>query len=69
MYQDEEKIGQSIDLDVIQCIGTDRLITYDGFGLSGTGMRFRHSVSHFEEQQFQEWNCGFVNGTLIVRGR
>jgi len=69
MYQNEEIFGRSIDLDVIQCIETDRLITYDGLGLSGTGMRFRHPASHFEEQRFQEWNCGFVNGALIVRGR
>lgn len=22
----------------------------------------------FEDSQFEKWNCGFVNGVLIVRG-
>ena len=69
IYTDEEIFGQSIDLDSIECIETDRLITYDRLGLAGTGVRFRHPASYSEESQFQEWNCGFINGTLIVRGR
>ena len=67
MYADEEIFGQSVVLDSVECIEADRLITYDGLGLVGTGMRFRHPASYFEESQFQEWNCGFINGALIVR--
>ena len=65
MYADEEIFGQSVVLEPIECIEADRLITYDGLGLEGTGVRFRHPASYFEESQFQEWNCGFINGTLI----
>ena len=67
MYSDEEAFGTSIDRKLIESIETDDLVVYDGLGL-GTGIRFKHPAIHFEEEQFQEWDCGFIDGALIVRG-
>ena len=69
MNADEEIFGQSVAWDSIECIETDSLIAYDGLDLEGTGIRFRHPASYFEESRFQEWDCGFINGSLIARGR
>lgn len=69
VYMDEEIFGQSVVVDSIEWIEVDSLINYDGLGLSGTGVRFRHPALYLEESRFQEWDCGFINGTLIVRGR
>lgn len=68
LYSDEEVFGKSVELDLSECIETEDLVTYDGFGL-GTGIRFKHPVTHFEEKRFEEWECGFVGGALIVRGQ
>lgn len=67
IYSDEEAFGNSIDLDSIESKKTEVLVVYDGLGL-GTGIRFKHPATHFEDKQFEEWNCGFINGALIVRG-
>ena len=67
VYLDEEAFGTSIDRKLIESIETDDLVVYDGLGL-GTGIRFKHPAIHFEEEQFQEWDCGFIDGALIVRG-
>lgn len=68
IYMDEEVFGESVDINAIESISTDELVAYDGLEL-GTGIRFKHPATHFEEKQFQEWNCGFICGTLIVRGQ
>lgn len=68
VYSDEEVFGASIDLNSIESIETDGLATYDGLGL-GTGIRFKHPATHFEESQFEKWDCGFIDGALIVRGQ
>lgn len=68
IYSDEEIFGTSIDLNAIESIENDVLVAYDCFGL-GTGIRFKHPAVHFEESQFEEWDCGFINGALVVRGQ
>lgn len=68
IYSDEEVFGTSIDWDSIETIETDDLVVYDELGL-GTGIRFKHPVIHFEGEQFEEWDCGFVAGAFIVRGQ
>ncbi len=68
VYLDEEIFGTSIDLNSIESIETDVLVAYDGLGL-GTGIRFKHPATHFEGSQYEEWDCGFINGALIVRGQ
>lgn len=65
LYQDEEIYGKSIEVDSVESVPTDGLATYDELGL-GTGIRLKHPVSHFEESQFEKWDCGFINGALIV---
>ena len=67
-YADEEVFGKCVEVDMIECIETEELVTYDGLGL-GTGIRFKHPAVHFEEKRFEEWACGFIVGALIVRGR
>lgn len=67
VYSDEEVFGISIDWGSIETIETDDLVVYDGLKL-GAGIRFKHPATHFEDKQFEEWNCGFINGALIVRG-
>lgn len=67
VYSDEEVFGASIDQDSIEGIETDDLVVYDGLGL-GTGIRFKHPATHFEDEQFEKWDCGFIDGALIVRG-
>ena len=69
LYMDEEIFGQRVVEDSIEGIEVDSLINYEGLGLPGTGVRFRHPATYWEESQFQEWDCGFINGTLIVRGQ
>ena len=68
VYLDEEVFGASIDLQSIESIETDDMVVYDSLGL-GTGIRFKHPATHFEDEQFQEWECGYIAGALIVRGR
>lgn len=68
VYSDEEIFGKSINLDSVESIETDDLVAYDDLGL-GTGIRFKHPATHFEEEQFGEWECGFIDGALIVRGQ
>lgn len=67
VYSDEEIFGASIERKFIASIETDDLVVYDGLGL-GTGIRFKHPATHFEDEQFEEWDCGFIDGALIVRG-
>lgn len=68
LYQDEEIYGTSLEFDSVEAILSDELSFYDGLGLVGTGIRFKHPISHFEGSQFEGWNCGFINGALIIRG-
>lgn len=68
VYADEDVFGKSVEIDLIECIETEDLVTYDGFGL-GTGIRFKHPAVHFEEERFEKWDCGFIAGALIVRDR
>ena len=35
------------------------------FGL-GTGIRFKHPILHYEGEQYQEWNCGYVYGAILI---
>lgn len=68
-YLDEEIYGTSIDLNSVKSISIDEcgeLAAYDELGL---GIRFKPPISHFEGSQFEEWNGGFINGALIVRGQ
>ena len=68
VYSDEEVFGTSIYLQSIESIETDDLVAYDDLGL-GIGIRFKHPAIHFEEKRFEEWDCGFIGGALIVRGQ
>lgn len=68
LYSDEEIFGNSIDLNSVESIEAEVLVVYDELGL-GTGIRFKHPATHFEEKQFQEWDCGLIAGALIVRGQ
>ena len=67
LYSDEEVFGKYVELDLSECIETEDLVIYDGLGL-GTGIRFKHPATHFEEKRFEEWACGFIGGALIIRG-
>ena len=67
IYKDEELYGTYIEIDNVESIPTDDLAAYEELNL-GTGIRFKHPVSHFEGSQFEKWNCGFVNAALILRG-
>ncbi|MGO5086139.1 hypothetical protein ACTQ3U_02350 [Oscillospiraceae bacterium LCP25S3_F9] len=67
IYKDEELYGTCIEIDNVESIPTDDLAAYEELNL-GTGIRFKHPVSHFEGSQFEKWNCGFVNAALILRG-
>lgn len=67
IYKDEELYGTCIEINDVESIPTDDFAAYEELNL-GTGIRFKHPVSHFEGSQFEKWNCGFVNGALIVRG-
>lgn len=40
---------------------------YDDLGI-GIGIRFKYPFSHFEDSCFEKWDCGFINGAVIVRG-
>ena len=68
VYSDEEVFGNSIDWNSVESIETDKLVVYDGLGFS-MGIRFKHPAIHFEDKQFEEWDCGFVAGAFIVRGQ
>lgn len=65
LYNDEEIYGKSIKFDLIESVSVDGLAVYDELNI-GTGIRFKHPVSHFEGSQYEEWDCGFINGALIV---
>ncbi len=56
------------ELKDVEVILDDEVSFYDELGLEGTGIRFKHPISHFDEKQFEKWDCGFINGALIVRG-
>ena len=68
LYQDEEVYGKSMKFGAVESIPIDSLATYDELEI-GTGIRFKHPASHFEGSQFEKWDCGFIEGALIVRGQ
>ncbi len=68
LYRNDEIYGMSIEFDSVEVILDDELSFYDELGLEGTGIRFKHPISHFDENQFEKWDCGFINGALIVKG-
>lgn len=45
----------------------EALSVYDDLGI-GIGIRFKYPFSHFEDSCFEKWDCGFINGAVIVRG-
>lgn len=65
LYRDEEIYGKVIEMESVESITTDGLAVYDELSI-GTGIRFKHPVSHFEGSQYEKWDCGFINGALIV---
>lgn len=67
LYKDEEIYGTSIEINDVEGIPTDDLAFYDELDL-GTGIRFKHPITHFEGSQFEKWDCGFINAALIIRG-
>jgi len=67
LYKDKEIYGTNIEINDVEGIPTDDLAIYDELDL-GTGIRFKHPISHFEGSQFEKWDCGFINAALIIRG-
>ena len=68
LYRDEEIYGTGMEFKSVETVMCDKLALYDGLKLEGTGIRFKHPVSHFEGSMFEKWDCGLINGALIVRG-
>ena len=68
LYMDEEIYGTCMEIKEVECVPTEEMVTYEELGL-GIGIRFKHPVSHFEGKEFEEWDCGFINGATIVRGQ
>ena len=64
IYMEDDIFGESVK--DIKTIFTDK-ISYDGLEL-GTGIRFQHPAVYYEDKLFEKWDCGFICGTLIVRG-
>lgn len=64
MYKDEDIYGRNMvpeDLD-IEIVDTDELFTSIEFGI---GLRFKHPISHFEGDEYTNWECGYVCGSTI----
>ncbi len=34
--------------------------------LDNMNIVFKHPCFHFEEPEFQEWDCGYVLGTILI---
>ena len=67
MYREEEIYGSCFEIESVESVPCKALSVYDGLGL-GIGMRFKYPFSHFEDSRFEKWDCGFINGAVIVRG-
>ena len=67
MYRDEEIYGSCFDIESVESVPCKALSVYDDLGI-GIGIRFKYPFSHFEDSCFEKWDCGFINGAVIVRG-
>ena len=64
LYGDDEMFGKSLPeaLEIVQ-MEDDKLPTYE---LDNMNIVFKHPCFHFEEPEFQKWDCGYVLGTILI---
>jgi hypothetical protein len=58
---------ESVYAATLNAIGLMLGLAFLGLGI-GIGIRFKYPFSHFEDSCFEKWDCGFINGAVIVRG-
>ena len=68
LYCDAEVFGDSIDANSIGMVECEAFTSYEGLALPGTGVNFKHPATYYDGAQFETWDCGFINGAMIVRG-
>lgn len=65
MYKDADVYGKNIvpeNLDIEMVETEDALCTSLEFGI---GLRFKHPISHFDGEEYMNWDCGYICGSTL----
>ena len=66
IYSDEEVFGKKFpeSIKVLSSNDEDYLKTFDN-GI-GAGIVFKHPCFHYDNEIFNEWDCGYILGTILI---
>lgn len=66
IYSDEEVFGKTFpeSIKVLSSNDDDYLKPFDN-GI-GAGIVFKHPCFHYDNENFKEWDCGYILGTILI---
>lgn len=66
IYSDEEVFGKNVpeSIKVLSSDDEDYLRIFDN-GI-GAGIVFKHPCFHYDNENFKEWDCGYILGTVLI---
>ncbi len=66
IYSDEEVFGKNFpeSIKVLSSNDEDYLKVFDN-GI-GAGIIFKHPCFHYDDENFKEWDCGYILGTILI---
>ena len=65
VYSDEEILGMNVShsLRVISMPEEQKIPVFD---IDGWGCVFKHPLFRFGEEDFKQWDCGYIAGTILL---
>lgn len=66
LYSDEEMFGENFpkSIKVLSDDEEEYIKTFDN-GI-GAGVVFKHPCFHYDDKKFNDWNCGYILGTILI---
>lgn len=66
IYSDEEVFGKNFpeSIKILSSNDEDNLKVFDN-GI-GACIIFKHPCFHYDDENFKEWDCGYILGTILI---